>query len=96
VFAFHDRDHGDASEGPLRGYVEDLLRRAGLPVDGGRIALLCMPRIFGFVFNPLSIYYCYDAAGSAQAIIYALRRLVLGCGSLAKKSSTYLRSWTWT
>jgi len=70
VFAFHDRDHGDASAGPLRGYVEDLLRRAGMPVDGGRIVLLCMPRIFGFVFNPISIYYCYDVAGSAQAIIY--------------------------
>jgi DUF1365 family protein len=70
VFAFHDSDHGDGSGGTLRAYVEKLLMQAGLPVDGGRIALLCMPRILGFVFNPLSIFYCYTPEGDLIAILY--------------------------
>jgi hypothetical protein len=70
VFALHDRDHGGGSARGLRPYVEDLLREAGLAVDGGRIALLCMPRIFGFIFNPLSIYYCYGADGPLRATVY--------------------------
>lgn len=70
VFAFHDRDHGDAEAGSLRAYIEILLKEAGLPVEGGRIALLCMPRVFGFVFNPLSIYYCYNVAGDLRVVVY--------------------------
>jgi DUF1365 family protein len=70
VFSLHDRDHIGASTGGLRRCVESLLREAGLPGDSGRILLLCMPRIFGFVFNPLSIYYCYCADGGLIAIVY--------------------------
>jgi uncharacterized protein len=70
VFSFHDSDHGDAIGGTLRAYVENLLAHAGLSADGGRIAVLCMPRIFGFVFNPLSIFYCYTHGGGLIAILY--------------------------
>jgi DUF1365 family protein len=70
VVSFHDRDHGDGREGPLRGWVEDTLGRAGMPIDGGRILLLCMPRILGHVFNPLSIYFCHDRDGALTVILY--------------------------
>jgi len=69
LFAFHDSDHGEAACGSLREYVEKILAQAELSVQGGRIALLCMPRILGFVFNPLSIYYCYNAQNHPLAII---------------------------
>lgn len=70
LVAFHDRDHGDGRAGPLRGWVEDTLARAGLPIDGGRILLLCMPRILGHVFNPLSIYFCHRRDGALAAMLY--------------------------
>jgi hypothetical protein len=70
LFAFHDSDHGDASRGNLRAYVEDVLEQGGMPARGGRIALLCMPRMFGYVFNPLSIYYCYAPGGGLIAVLY--------------------------
>ena len=70
IVGFHDRDHGDAREGPLRGWVEETLGRAGTPIDGGRILLLCMPRILGYVFNPLSIYFCHHRDGDLAAILY--------------------------
>jgi DUF1365 family protein len=68
VFAFHDSDHGDG--GSLRAYVETLVTQAGLSVCGGRIAVLCMPRVLGFVFNPLSIFYCYDRDDNLVSVIY--------------------------
>jgi DUF1365 family protein len=68
LFTFHDSDHGDG--GTLRAYVESLVTQAGLSIEGGRIAVLCMPRILGFVFNPLSIFYCYNRDGSLVANIY--------------------------
>ena len=68
--AFYDRDHGPASGEVLRPWVEDHLRAADLTVDGGPIRLLCYPRIFGYVFNPLSVYFCYRRDGSLTAILY--------------------------
>ncbi|MDQ2859345.1 MAG: DUF1365 domain-containing protein [Pseudomonadota bacterium] len=70
LFSFFDRDHGDGRAGPLRAYVEETLAEAGIDLGGGRIALLCMPRLFGHVFNPLSIYYCHRADGSLAAMLY--------------------------
>jgi DUF1365 family protein len=70
VFSFYDRDHGDADAGCLRAYVDRILGAAGIRLGGGRIALLCMPRLFGHVFNPLSVYYCRDGTGALLAMIY--------------------------
>ena len=70
AFSFEDRDHGDGAAGPLRAYVERNLAAAGLTLGGGRILLLCLPRVFGHAFNPLSVYYCYDATGALSAMIY--------------------------
>ncbi len=70
LFSFFDRDHGDGRAGPLRGYVEDVLGQAGIDIRGGPIRLLCMPRMFGHVFNPISIYWCHHADGRLAAMLY--------------------------
>jgi DUF1365 family protein len=70
LFGFHDRDHGDSSGTPLRNWVELHLNSAGIAIDGGPIRLLCMPRLLGYVFNPISIYFCYRRDGTLNAIIY--------------------------
>lgn len=68
--SFYDRDHGDGSTTPLREQVERHLQSAGIELDGGPIRLFCMPRIFGYGFNPLSVYFCYRARGALAAILY--------------------------
>jgi uncharacterized protein len=68
--AFHDADHGAATGAPLRPWVEDRLKDAGLALDGGPIRLLCYPRLFGYVFNPISVYFCYRQDGPLAAILY--------------------------
>ena len=68
--SFHDADHGPTTGGPLRPWVEARLAEAGLTPDGGPIRLLCYPRVFGYVFNPLSVYFCYRQNGALEAILY--------------------------
>jgi DUF1365 family protein len=70
VFSFHDADHGDGSNTPLRAQFERQLREAGVDLAGGRIRLLCMPRTLGYCFNPLSIYFCYRADAGLAAVVY--------------------------
>lgn len=70
LVGFDDRDHGDGRAGPLRAWVEETLAAAGVAIDGGRIQVLCMPRVFGFVFNPISIYWCHRPDGSVAAMLY--------------------------
>ena len=70
LFSFYDRDHGDGRAGPLRGYVDEVLSDAGIDLGGGPIRLLCMPRVFGHVFNPISIYWCHQADGRLRAMLY--------------------------
>ncbi|OZA79561.1 MAG: hypothetical protein B7X77_02725, partial [Caulobacter sp. 39-67-4] len=70
LFAFYTKDHGDGSTRPLRQQVESHLAAAGIDLDGGAILLLCMPRLIGFVFNPISVYYCHDRAGTLKAVLY--------------------------
>lgn len=73
LVSIHDRDHGPRDGSPLRPWVEAALARAGLQEAGACIRLFCFPRLFGYVFNPLSIYFCHDAAGRLRAILYEVK-----------------------
>ncbi|HUR41824.1 MAG TPA: DUF1365 domain-containing protein [Verrucomicrobiae bacterium] len=73
VVAFHDADHGDGTRGGLRAWAERLLADGGIRLDGGRIRLLCLPRLFGFGFNPISTWYCEHRDGTLRAIIAEVR-----------------------
>ena len=67
LFSFHDRDHGDGR--PLRLWLDSLMEHAGITADGTR-QVLCYPRILGYVFNPLSVWFCHDRDGALKAIVY--------------------------
>ena len=67
---FRDRDHGDGSSTALRAQIEAALASAGLEPDGGAIRVLCMPRVLGTVFNPLSVFFCHRADGRLRAMLY--------------------------
>ncbi len=69
LFSFFPRDHGD-SIGSLRPWIEALLAAAGIESVNGPIRLLCMPRILGYAFNPISIYFCFRNDGSIAAVVY--------------------------
>jgi DUF1365 family protein len=71
LFSFYDHDHGDSGATlPLREQVEAILNRFGMDISGGPIRLLCMPRVLGYVFNPISVYFCHRPSGELAAILY--------------------------
>lgn len=69
LFSFHERDHADGGDGALASKIRALLARENLAADG-RIVLLAAPRVAGFVFNPLSVYFCHDASGALAALVW--------------------------
>jgi DUF1365 family protein len=70
LFSLQDRDHGDGSATSIAVQINRQAVQAGIDLAGGRIQLLCMPRTFGYCFNPLSIFFCYRPSGALAAIIY--------------------------
>ena len=70
LFSIHDRDYGDEFEGSLRKQVDSALHEAGKEIGADRVFLLTMPRVLGYVFNPLSVFFCYAVDGRLAAIIY--------------------------
>ena len=70
LLSFHDRDHGDGSGAALRPRIEAWLGDAGVDIAGGPIRLLTMPRVLGYVFNPISLYYCHQTDGRLAAVVY--------------------------
>ncbi|SEK58153.1 hypothetical protein SAMN05216359_102278 [Roseateles sp. YR242] len=72
LFSFRPTDHGDGNArdaSALRALIDARLAQAGLPT-GGRIRLLTMPRLLGYAFNPLSVWFCDGPDGELQAMVY--------------------------
>lgn len=69
LFSFHAKDHGARDGSDLAAWAESIFRRNGMDVPGGEIMLVTMPRVFGFVFNPVSFWLCHDPAGRLRAMI---------------------------
>ena len=70
LFSFHDRDLGDGDRAVLADTVRRRLDAAGLAGAGERISVLTMPRILGYAFNPISIFFCRDGGDHLRAIVY--------------------------
>ena len=70
IFSFFDRDHGPGQDQPLRPWIETQLAAAGIKTGTGRIMALCLPRILGYAFNPLTVYFCYDEQQQLAGILY--------------------------
>ncbi|MEL6583876.1 MAG: DUF1365 domain-containing protein [Pseudomonadota bacterium] len=72
VMSFVNDDHGARDGSALRPWVEEVLAERDLPKPA-TIRLHCFPRLWGYVFNPLSVYYCYDAEGQLQSLLYEVK-----------------------
>ena len=63
------RDHGPRDGSPLEPWVRARLAEAGVRGADGEIALQAFPRVLGYVFNPISIFYCHDRSGELRAVL---------------------------
>jgi DUF1365 family protein len=73
LYSFHEADHGERNGSSLRLYAQRCAAEHGIDLTGGRVLLLCYPRLFGYTFNPLSVYFCYEANGQPALLIYEVR-----------------------
>ena len=89
LFSFYESDHGAKDGSPLRPWAEKMLHAAGIDSAIGQIKLLCYPRILGYVFNPLSVYYCYGQDRRLLAMIYEVSNTFGECHCYVGKVSQH-------
>jgi len=73
LYSFNEADHGMRDGSSLRVYAQRCAAGHGIDLTGGKVLLLCYPRLLGYTFNPLSAYFCYRADGGLALIIYEVR-----------------------
>ena len=61
LFGYYGKDH------PLD--IKQVLREWGIPQADGSIVLVTMPRLLGYVFNPVSFWFCLDREGGLRAVV---------------------------
>ncbi len=73
LISFFDKDHGDRDGSNLKDWVIKQLEKQNINVENIKIKILCYPRILGYVFNPLSIFFVYDNNNTIIAILYEVK-----------------------
>jgi DUF1365 family protein len=68
LLSFYDADHGDGAT-PLLDWIDRLLRAEGVTDADGEVWLQTMPRVLGYVFNPVSFWFCHRADGLLRAVL---------------------------
>ncbi|MFG6298793.1 DUF1365 domain-containing protein [Streptomyces rochei] len=66
---FDTRDHFTGTAGTIRAGLDAYLAAHGVDLDGGRVVMLAHARVFGFVFNPLSVFWCHDPSGALVCVV---------------------------
>jgi uncharacterized protein len=70
LFSIDDRDHGPGDGTPVAEHVWRIARATQTPRPVRRLFMFCYPRVLGYVFNPLTVYYGFDADGGLCLTIY--------------------------
>ena len=73
IISFFDIDHGPRDGSSLREWIKKNLVDIGVNHDKVTIKLLCYPRIFNYVFNPLSVFFIYDQNSQLVSILYEVK-----------------------
>jgi DUF1365 family protein len=88
----HNGKESAPSEGSLKERVLSYLGSRGVEIPGGRVVLLTLPRVTGYLFNPVSFYFCYDSSGRPAAAIAEvtntfreMKQYFLGPGTLSER-----------
>mgnify|MGYP005729132789 FL=1 len=73
LISFFEIDHGDRDGSSLFNWVKLNLNINNISTENIKIKLLCYPRILGYVFNPLSIFFIYDKNENLISILYEVK-----------------------
>ena len=73
ILSFFDKDHGYRDGSSIKDWLIKILQQKNISSNNIKIKILCYPRIFGYVFNPLSIFFIYDTNSNPTAILYEVK-----------------------
>ena len=73
LISFFEKDHGNRDGTSLVNWVKNYLKKNQIETENIKIKLLCYPRIFGYVFNPLSVFFVYDKNEKLVSILYEVK-----------------------
>ena len=73
IISFYDKDHGARDGSSVENWVKENLKKNNINTNDIQIKLLCYPRILGYVFNPLSVFYIYDKNSNLISILYEVK-----------------------
>ena len=71
---FKARDHLGPPDRSIRENIDAWVRRQGIDLAGGRVLMLTNPRVLGYVFNPLTVYWCHTSDGELADLHITGRR----------------------
>ena len=73
IISFYETDHGPRDGTSLKKWIIKNLKDIGINNENIQIKLLCYPRIFGYAFNPLSVFFIYDQNSRLISILYEVK-----------------------
>jgi uncharacterized protein len=68
LLSFHDKDHGNGIQPPLQ-WIDSVLEKVGIRDADGEVWLQTFPRVLGYVFNPVSFWFCHRRDGALRAVL---------------------------
>jgi len=69
ILSFYNKDHGARDDSDIKAWVLDIFKQEDVKFTPETIALMSLPRVFGYVFNPVSFYFCYSSDCILRAVI---------------------------
>ncbi|MFD3313159.1 DUF1365 domain-containing protein [Streptomyces sp. NPDC058694] len=66
---FEPRDHFTGDQPSIRAGLDAFLAGHGVDLDGGPVVMLAHARVFGYVFNPLTLYWCHGPDGTVRCVV---------------------------
>ncbi len=73
IVSVNNRDHALRDGSDVRPWIEKAAKDKSVDLTGGRIFMLGFPRLWGYVFNPLTIFFCYGADKTLKGILYQVK-----------------------
>lgn len=70
IVSFHDRDHGPRDGSDLKGWFTSQTAAVGVDLTGGTVRIMAFPRLLGYTFNPITVWFGYDRDQHLRAVMY--------------------------
>ena len=73
LFSLYNKDHARRDGSEIRPWIETAARAKNIDIEGGKIYMLTFPRVLGYVFNPITLYFCYNRDGALKAVLHQVK-----------------------